>query len=757
MKKEANTFEKLLTDDPVPTQINYNDILHSFKIQDYRTALHKCQTINTEYPNAWFYCIEAELFITLNEYGSAVSAYHKAFAASGNDPLLDHYISLQLALCYLEQNELRQLLDTLETYFLFYPTKNTRQLSQTYLHYYLYLIALLQQNDPEKVQYIMHELESFDCTELQFLKIAVGFAQNTPGFGEIYEQYINYRPSHACKLNECFLMGINNFKDEADAKSFFENCVEDELYYTRLLYEFESIGRNDIDFTSNTSTYSILLKIKEPHSFQIKKRIRMLSPSLENIIQILGSSEIPHFHKNLDEKSTYIEIHCPTDKWFGDYGHFAQVLLWLCQYAEDIQILISEMYENWIDHFQSQDGLSSYCRYYGKDDTLESKLSTYEEIALKNCNNLELNKIISKTFETYGRVNHVNPDSVYRENHTSMERLIKALQYNPENIEALVSYGIILYSKSNYIQSKKQFETAVQIDNDLPIPHYYLGKILLLENNTALAEQSFQTLYTIQSVNIDILDLKIDAFKVLREIAFTKPETLHTTIGDIESRLSELYRLKTNLELEHTQKINNSSYAQQELKNALDQCIQKLKETPKNVSLVIELGHCHYHLNAFEKAVTAYKKALRIGTPQEFDVTLWLATSLLYEKKANEAQLLLNTALDRMESPQRKAILLGSLAWLYMEEGDKTKASMHLEKAMDLNKDYCYLWYLKAILLTKKGAHDMALECIAKTILLDVTKRSLLQNEKELDTLKSDIRFWDLVLKPQPNDSRDKC
>lgn len=72
--------------------------------------------------------------------------------------------------------------------------------------------------------------------------------------------------------------------------------------------------------------------------------------------------------------------------------YLSQTIYWLGNYVEDIEILTNEMYENWVDHFQVQNGRANYRRYWCNDDFLESKLKTYEEIVRKNPNNIELKK-----------------------------------------------------------------------------------------------------------------------------------------------------------------------------------------------------------------------------------------------------------------------------------------------------------------------------------------------------------------------------
>jgi tetratricopeptide (TPR) repeat protein len=52
--------------------------------------------------------------------------------------------------------------------------------------------------------------------------------------------------------------------------------------------------------------------------------------------------------------------------------------------------------------------------------------------------------------------------------------------------------GIYFYSQKDYIDAKGQFQYAIQLDSTLYEPHYYLGKILLIENDHSGALNEFQ-------------------------------------------------------------------------------------------------------------------------------------------------------------------------------------------------------------------------------------------------------------------------
>lgn len=134
--------------------------------------------------------------------------------------------------------------------------------------------------------------------------------------------------------------------------------------------------------------------------------------------------------------------------------------------------------------------------------------------------------MISSEFHTYGREDNLKIELLKTDKdayQSSITRLIKSLQYNPENVEALISYGEILFYKSNLPLSKEQFQTALNINKALPEAHYYLGKIYMAENNIPLAEASFIRLLGILSKHAKIRAKKIDALKTLRMLAKENP------------------------------------------------------------------------------------------------------------------------------------------------------------------------------------------------------------------------------------------
>lgn len=587
------------------------------KASNYKTALKDCLATIESLKDAWIYCVEAELYAAIDEYKIALGAYTKAFAVSSSNRLLDTYISLQLAIFHLEKDNPTKVISTLDDYFYFYPTQNTKELTETYLHYHIYLIVLLEQNEIHKAKRILNSLETFACTELQYLKIAMGFAKNEQGTADVYLSYMDSRPIHAANRystpNE-----TNIFDNDFDPKTYFQNCFEEELQCTKLLYIKTKEVRNDVFFKSNHDRHSILMKIKPEYSQVIIKRLRLLSPPMGRVVRILNSRSNFHQSRNLDKDCTYIEINYTAEKWFGDMKYLSQTIYWLGNYVEDIEILTNEMYENWVDHFQVQNGRANYRRYWCNDDFLESKLKTYEEIVRKNPNNIELKKMISSEFHTYGREDNLKIELLKTDKdayQSSITRLIKSLQYNPENVEALISYGEILFYKSNLPLSKEQFQTALNINKALPEAHYYLGKIYMAENNIPLAEASFIRLLGILSKHAKIRAKKIDALKTLRMLAKEKPKTLKTTLKTIEEQLSLLYFESNKVNLEYNTNYNNSSYMKEKFKAAVKSSEEKIENEPTSAAHWIKLGSNFYHLKNMVNPQKPLKKPLNSILP----------------------------------------------------------------------------------------------------------------------------------------------
>lgn len=720
------------------SQYYFAAILENFKKENYPMAMQVCDEAYNQTNNQWFQCAKAEIYFASSQEGMALYNY---LILLENDPkkLFHSYVSLQIAAIHYRADNFEQLIEIISTSLEKYSATSTKALIDDYLLYQSYVFALIKTGRINSAQTLINSLEMFPCTELEYLKVSLLFENDVTEASILYETLCNRRPFHASNYNTRLLDGPI---DRTEAKNNFEICFHDELDASRLLYCQKDDNRNELSFGCIDGDYLAHLKPRKQFFDILSERIQLLSPEMKGIVSI----------KKVENDNLLIELYHAGDRWYGDYTYFSNWVYWLLNYVKDTQILVSELYENWVDHYQVRNGLPSYCRYHGCDSFYYDELLTYEKIISKNRSNIDLKKIVSNEFYIYGDLGvkkamkkDVKLEDDIAEYKLSVNMLQKSLKYNPENSKALVTYGKVLFYSSDIENSEVYFEKATRIDPKSFNAWFFRGQIAIRQNNFIKGEYCFKKLIAIQSDHIEVRNLKIKALQILRDIANKNATRLKMSLKSIENILCDLYKKSNLSQIAYSKNLKNSSYAISHLDRALLLIEEKIQNEPYIALHWVEKGNSLFHLQKYDKATAAYKKAIQLGAINKLETINWLSISLGNSEDYNSALDTIDGALELYEKPEDRVLLLGTKAWLHYESGDMQTAFDISEMMLQIQKSYHYPWYIQALIHVQKGSHEMALNCIDNAIALNGEIKKIIREEPEFQKLYGHIRFWNKV------------
>ncbi|MCA9398833.1 MAG: tetratricopeptide repeat protein [Candidatus Omnitrophica bacterium] len=130
----------------------------------------------------------------------------------------------------------------------------------------------------------------------------------------------------------------------------------------------------------------------------------------------------------------------------------------------------------------------------------------------------------------------------------AVEYLYKALEINPQNLDAYTRLGLISLAQENFDQAKANFEKAIAIDNTRAFPFNNLGVVYLLQEEYHKAEEAFnQALVNKPSLLEPRLNL-IRIYKARKEYdkalnQYKRLAILYPDNRQVLSGLAELYSL----------------------------------------------------------------------------------------------------------------------------------------------------------------------------------------------------------------------
>lgn len=298
----------------------------------------------------------------------------------------------------------------------------------------------------------------------------------------------------------------------------------------------------------------------------------------------------------------------------------------------------------------------------------------------------------------------------------AVDDILKALDANPENSEALVTLVRNHINQQQYQQAHDALEAATQAAPALR--QWLKGDIYRAQKQIADARKAYT-----QSLKLDPSNLNVQVnLAILDELdgnpqrALQQYRTLladHPGHGGLIRLLVNLYRQQPSLQpdikavFEQQQgshpltALTLSAIQQQtdELDSAVQTIQTALQKYPAQKRLLNRLGDLQLQKKAYADAVASYQKSLQIDGNQP---KIWLKNIA-----GLEAQNLINSALSELQRARQEtnstAILDLTEASLYLSEGQLDKAEQILEQFKQTQPDVVGYHLLASRLAEKQG------------------------------------------------------
>lgn len=227
---------------------------------------------------------------------------------------------------------------------------------------------------------------------------------------------------------------------------------------------------------------------------------------------------------------------------------------------------------------------------------------------------------------------------------TAEKLLLRVLELDPENADAALMLGSILFQNAQYAQAATQFETALEVHTGQMQVWFQAAAAHLQAGDAELAAETAEEALILFPDQPDLLRIAgyahmeryanteaISRFDdLLRVLAEDHPAAvdLHTealsALAMAYDRQQEtgtsdsLYQKALELDPEHALSLNNYAYSLAERSMKLDEALTLAKRAvdlePQNPSFLDTLGWVYFQLNEYESAREWIKKSMDAGS-----------------------------------------------------------------------------------------------------------------------------------------------
>jgi tetratricopeptide (TPR) repeat protein len=252
----------------------------------------------------------------------------------------------------------------------------------------------------------------------------------------------------------------------------------------------------------------------------------------------------------------------------------------------------------------------------------------------------------------------------------SLNDLIMAVEQNPVNILALYHLGNAYFELSRQAdlpeqqavfldQAQQAYERVANLNNDLTLVYFRLGKIALLKNNTEAAKQYYRLGIQVEPGNAALI------FNLAR---------VYDQVG--------------------------------ERQQAIGYYLQTIEKDPGFVFAYNNLGLLYEDEKAFDKAEKAYKQALKMDSRYNL-ARLNLGNMYALTSDYRRAAKTLSEAQALEPDNEWVYYYLGNLR---LRQGAYDQAVTAYSRALEINPDHATTYYLLAVSLTRLKRMDEALQ-----------------------------------------------
>lgn len=393
----------------------------------------------------------------------------------------------------------------------------------------------------------------------------------------------------------------------------------------------------------------------------------------------------------------------------------------------------------------------------------------------------------------------------YGENYTkAMDCIEKALEINPNDLEAIVLKGKIL-KNTDKEKSKDYFEDIlIKCNGSNEESLIAKGDVLYELNDYDSAITAYTKALDINPLNsktwekkgkvLCYNDNKEDGIKSLRKSLLLNPydiklwRDLRLYCGDLESEIHECdnallifpkseyeWRCKADnlksigdyenaikcydmdMEVEYHSTMDNSYISQadcfielEDYENAIKSLDKALNIWPENFTTIKSKGDCYFNLKQYQKALECYEVLIK-NKKNWYDVEISKGEALLKIDK--------NHGIAYFDELLKKELSLFDKAKIYFALEDYDQSLMYINQTIDKNDSHSYnhLYSLKAQILYKMGDKQDSLEYFDKSIedypteFAIIHKSLILEEQKEY---KKAIDCLDEILESKPYDKK---
>ena len=212
----------------------------------------------------------------------------------------------------------------------------------------------------------------------------------------------------------------------------------------------------------------------------------------------------------------------------------------------------------------------------------------------------------------------------------------------------------------------------------------------------------------------------------------------------------------------------------------IDFLLDSITKNPEDATLQFDLASIFYELEDFTKALFHYEQSALLAPTSETLINLALTQVSLDKVKdavetANRvinrdlggavADVLINLsyiyyhdenyekmaelALEGINRGKRDVLLHYYAGVAFYHIGQLDKAEEHFKNALKIKKAYSPALYDLACVFTKMGNKEEALDYLRKAIVIDGSLKEQAQNDEDLDPLKEENRFKEMVTDPR--------
>lgn len=189
-------------------------------------------------------------------------------------------------------------------------------------------------------------------------------------------------------------------------------------------------------------------------------------------------------------------------------------------------------------------------------------------------------------------------------------------------------------------------------------------------------------------------------------------------------------------------------FASRNSREAIAEFETALRLDPELFEACYFYGRVRFQRGELKQAAVLFEKAERIR-PEDFQAPTFLRQVYRSLGREDEARAAARRALKRVEEQlelnpdDTRALNLGCAALI--EQGDKTRAMQWAERSLAIDGDNPDTLYNLACSYALMGESDRAVECLQRANLRGMSIAEWAENDSDLDSLRSDPRFRELM------------